>query len=122
MEKYKFNRVSAKPNEQDAPKKTSGHGPCEVYGCPMEGHIYTSNWNCRYHHGKSGESLARITHMLNNHDYAFRWHGKLLQSTIVDWDVGEIARKAPRGFEVKDKESYQDYKKRIYEQIERMLK
>jgi len=121
MEKYKFSKERAKPME-DKPAKTSGHGPCEVYDCPMPGHIYTSNWNCRYHHGKSGESLSRITKVLRNNDYVFKWHSKLLQSTIVDWDMGYIAKHAPRGLEALQNESYQAYKARIYKQIEVMLK
>lgn len=122
MEKYKFNRGSSKNNDHEEPRKTSGHGPCQVYGCNNEGHIYTGNWNCRYHHGKSGESLARITMVLNNHEYAFRWYEKLLQSTIVDFDLGDIAKRAPQGMNVLNGEQYLPYKTRIYGQIEKLLK
>lgn len=121
MEKYKFNR-STKNNDHEEPRKTSGHGDCEIYGCPKEGHIYTGKWNCRYHHGKSGESLARITTILNNHEFLFKWHEKLLQSTFVDWDIGDIAKRAPRGLEVLNGENYVPYKARISQQIEKLLK
>lgn len=122
MAKFNFKNIPSSNRENEPVRSNGGHGPCEVYGCPKEGHIYTGKWNCRYHHGKSGERLARITSILNNHEYLFKWHEKLLQSTIVDFDIGDIANRAPRGLEVLNGELYVPYKARIKEKIEKLLK
>lgn len=120
--KFNFKNIPSSTRDNEPSRSNGGHGPCEVYGCPKEGHIYTGKWNCRYHHGVSGDHLAKITSVLNNHEFAFKWHEKLLQSTIVDSDIGDIARRAPRGLEVLKNENYVTYKARIFKQIENMLK
>lgn len=108
-------------NYQQEKKVFLGHGMCEVYGCPKPGHIYTEGWNCRYHYRKKGSELARITMLLKNHAVEFNWHEILLCSTIVDFYVKEIHKKAIRGFEPGETETFHQYRERIRLHIENLL-
>lgn len=111
MEKFKF---SADPQEEKPVQRTrQGHGKCEVFGCPRDGHIHTGQWNCRYHFGKSGSSLARITMTLRNHEKEFDWYEHVLNATVTDFGMGDIAGDAPAGLRVWKDETLKDYKTRM---------
>lgn len=110
MEKFKFS-VNAE-QEQPVQRTRLGHGKCEVYGCPRDGHIQTGVWSCRYHFGKSGVSLARITMTLRNHEKEFDWFERMLNTTVVDFAMG-IAANAPDGMSPLQNETLAAYKARI---------
>lgn len=117
MQKFKFDLNKAEPD-----KPTTAHGShCSVYGCPREGQIKTASWSCRYHHGKSGSNLNRITLVLKNHAREIDWHEYLLRTTPVDFLVGDVARKAPDGLRVLPNETYKAYRARVALHIETLL-
>ena len=110
-------------HESKEKKETqSGIGRCEVHGCPMPGHIKTGNWNCRYHFGKEGESLGRITAILKNHPKEFDWYETILSGPLVDFEMGKLHGQEPRGFEIGQMESFAHYKKRIEAKISNKLR
>jgi len=119
MEKLKFS-IGAK-SEQPVRKSRQGFGPCEVYGCPREGHIHTGVWNCRYHHGRGGSALAQITLTLRTHAREFDWYEHMLNATPVDFMVGDVARKAPPILEVLSSENFSVYKARVKLRIATLL-
>lgn len=103
-------------------KREPGIHACEVYGCNRNGHILTTNWNCRYHYAKSGESLSRISMILNNHKADFDWYERVLSFCPVDFVLGEVSKRAPYGLEVGEQEKFSDYKDRMRIHIENLLK
>lgn len=109
--------------ELDAPedKPRDKQGRCEVYGCPWDGQIYTGGWNCRYHHGKSGSSLAHITLTLRNHPKDFHWYEFVLTRTLVDFAMGEVQKKAPPHLRVLPNETLRDYRNRMKKHIDDLL-
>ena len=107
--------------EEPANAAQQRHGHCEVYGCPRKASIYTPTANCRYHHGKSGSSLAHITMMLRNHSTDFDWWEYVLAATPVDFLVGDIAKKAPDNLRVFPNEDFKTYKARIKRHVEILL-
>lgn len=119
MEKLNF---SLEPHEEKPTHRTKmGFGPCEVYGCPRDGVINIGVRNCRYHHGKSGSSLAQITMTLRNHSRDFDWYDHLLTRTPVDFLVGDVAKYAPEHLRVLPNENFKTYKDRIKQHIEILL-
>jgi hypothetical protein len=121
MEKFDFT-TATEPQEKEIKRTRQGHGPCEVHGCPRAGHIYTGGWNCRYHHGKSGSSLARITMVLRNHEQEIDWYEHVLNATGVDFAVGDIAKQAPYGLAVARNETWSEYKMRVMSHVDDLLK
>lgn len=97
------------------------NGHCVVYGCPRNGHVHSGVWNCRYHHGRSGASLAQITMTLRNHAKEFDWYEYLLDATPVDFLVGDIARKAPDELRVLPNENFKTYRERVERHIDILL-
>ena len=118
---HKFDFKLSEDREEQPTRSKLGFGPCEVYGCPRAGHIRTGMLNCRYHHGKSGASLAQITMVLKNHAKEFDWYEHMLNVTHVDFLVGDVARKAPGGLEVLPNENFQAYRARINQHTEDLL-
>ena len=98
-----------------------GHRGCEVYGCERKGHIYTFNWNCRYHHGAVGDKLAHITTILRNHEPEINWYELLLYSTEVDWECGDLKARVVRGLEPKEGEKFKPYRERVEEYIHKLI-
>lgn len=121
MKKFDFNAEDLEQEKNPAPRGRLVHGRCEVYGCPRDGHIYTSSWNCRYHAGKHGSNLAHITMILKNHGKEFDWYEHVLNATVTDFGMGEIAKQAPYGLEVHANESLKEYKSRMREHINGLL-
>ena len=121
MEKYKFKKTDTQEEEEKPKSVPGGHGNCQVHGCPMPGHIHTGGWNCRYHHGKHGEALPRITGVILAHEYLFKWHSTVLNGTLVDWDVGDIQNKAPNGLRAIEGETWPQYKKRICDKVAELV-
>jgi hypothetical protein len=119
MEKLDFTATDEQQEKPRHSKYDSSH--CAVYGCPRAGHIFTNNWNCRYHFGKPGESLARITLTLKNHAKDFDWCEWLLNQNAVDFAMNDIQKKAPYHLEVKPKETWKEYKVRVLLHIENLL-
>ena len=110
-----------KPNDlQDSPAQAS-RGHCAVYGCPRKGQIYTTVWNCRYHAGKGGSSLAHVTLMLRNHAQEFDWYEHILAATPVDFLIGDIAKKAPDDLCVLLNEDFRKYRDRVERHIDILL-
>jgi hypothetical protein len=108
--------------QEEKPVRTrQGHDSCEVYGCPRAGHIHSGVWNCRYHHGKGGSSLAQITLTLKNHAREFDWYEHMLNATQVDFLVGDIARKAPTELRVLPNENFKNYCERVKRHIDILL-
>ena len=119
MDKFDFKYESS---AEEKPKHNrSEHGPCEVYGCPRVGTIYTSGWNCRYHHGKNGHSLAYITMTLRNHAYEFDWYDRLLNLNAVDFAMNVMHKNAPSAMNVLPDETYKQYKTRMQKHVEELL-
>lgn len=116
-----FRPGNAQVIEEIKPKQ-HGIGMCEVYGCGRQGTIKTANWNCRYHFGKSGNALARITGILHNHDLEISWYEKVLNFTIVDFDDGTVRQYAPEGYKPQEGEKWMDYKQKVCERIDLLLK
>lgn len=116
--------IVGKLDREDRPTKEESlrHGPCEVYGCPKDGHIHTGNWNCRYHWNRHGEILSRITFNLNKYESDVNWYEQVLRSTTVDYDLKEVHKRAPYGLEPKEDEKYIDYKKRLAVHVESILR
>lgn len=117
MAKFEYNPAT-EVNEQ---KPTKHNGHCEVYGCPWEGHIMINGWNCRYHHGKNGSSLARITLALRNHAADFRWYEFVMSRTPVDFLVGDVAKMAPEELQVLPSENFKAYKARMKNHVESLF-
>jgi len=118
---HKLNFSLDTPDDKPAPRAKLGGGPCEIYGCPWHGQIYTTGWNCRYHHGKGGSSLARITLALKNHAKDFHWYEFVLTRTLVDFVVGEVEKKAPSHLRVLPNETFRDYRARMKKHIDGLL-
>jgi hypothetical protein len=114
--KFKFD-----VDEQQESQPQNNRGHCAVYGCPRKGQIYTTVWNCRYHFGKSGASLAQITLTLRNHAKEIDWYEHLLAATPVDFLVEDIAKKAPSILEVLPNENFKNYRIRVESHIENLL-
>ena len=119
MAKFEYSPDSAP--EQFAQRSKLGHGRCEVYGCPRDGHIYTGQWNCRYHHGMSGQSLSRITLTLKNHERDFNWYEHVLNATVTDFGMGIVAKHAPPGLSAWPDETLSVYKLRMKKNIDDLL-
>lgn len=119
MNKFDFSKLSQE--EKPAPRQSLSSGKCEVYGCPWDATIFTAGWNCRYHHGKSGASLARITLILRTHPEDFHWYEFVLTRTPVDFLMGEVAGKAPEHLRVFDKETFWNYKARMKKHVDGLL-
>lgn len=119
MEKLNFNLE----RHEDTPAQRTklGHGRCEVFGCPRDGHIYTGQWNCRYHHAVAGQSLSRITLALKNHEREFSWYEHVLNATVTDFGMGIIAKHAPPGLGVLPDETLNSYKLRMKKHIDDLL-
>ena len=111
-----------KPNDhsEDSPAQ-SNRSHCSVYGCPRKGQIYTTVWNCRYHAGKGGSSLAHITLTLRNHAKEFDWYERILDATPVDFLIGDIAKKAPDDLRVLPNEDFKTYRDRVKRHIDILL-
>lgn len=121
VSKFKFHAPSAAQENAQDESRTDRN--CCIYGCPMPGHMLTSgNWNCRYHYGKNGDALAVISRILRTHPVEFAWHGKVLQFTIVDFLVGDVAKNAPHGLEPQPNQTFQEYKAFVKSRIEELLK
>jgi len=118
---HKLNFNLDTPEDKAAPRARQGHSKCEVYGCPWDGQIYTGGWNCRYHHGKGGSSLTRITLALKNHTRDFRWYEFILNRTLVDFVIGDIEKKAPDHLRVLPNETFKDYRERMKKHIDGLL-
>lgn len=119
MGKFNFNIDT--PEEKPAPRTRLGHGRCEVYGCPRDGHIYTGQWNCRYHHGMGGHSLSRITLALKNHEREFDWYEHMLNATVTDFGMGVVAKHSPSGLHVLPDETLVAYRLRVKHHIDNLL-
>lgn len=111
-----------KPHEhsEDSPAQQP-RSHCSVYGCPRKGQIYTTVWNCRYHAGKGGSSLAHVTLMLRNHAQEFNWYEHVLTATPVDFLIGDIAKKAPDDLRVLPNEDFRKYRDRVERHIDILL-
>ena len=132
--------------KQDVPvnqKKEGMDRRCAIYGCPRMGTLYSGNWNCRYHYGVSGERLAKVTARIKNHELEIDWYEHILQSTVVDYLMGEVdcselqqtegdkgnqwvkKRKllilAPDGMQPLPQEEFSDYRKRMAKYIGTLL-
>lgn len=107
--------------EKPAQRTRQGHGHCEVYGCPRDGHIHTGQWNCRYHHGKTGQSLSRITLALKNHEREINWYEHVLNATVVDYAMGDVAKHAPLGLHPLPDETLVVYRVRMKQHIDDLL-
>ena len=119
MGKFEYTPDTQEPKPVKQNRTT--HGQCDVYGCPRAGHIHTSNWNCRYHHGKNGAALARITLVLKNHGREFDWYERLLNATMVDFAMGDITKDAPYGLEPHKDEVLKQYRVRVKRRIDELL-
>jgi hypothetical protein len=107
-------------------RKSSGHnhGPCEVNGCPRQGHIHMEGrWNCRYHFGVGGRMLGHVTVMLTNHAAEVDWYEQLLLGTAeVEYACSNLKASAPRGYEPVQSEDFYAYRKRVEGKIKELLK
>jgi len=119
MAKFEYKPDEVSPSIKKRDRYDSSH--CEVFGCPSAGHIFTNNWNCRYHHGKSGASLARITLVLKTHTGEISWYERLLNMNAVDFAMGDVKKNAPGGLEVQQKEDWKEYRARIFLHIDNLL-
>jgi len=118
----KFEYTPDDSQQTKEPQRTrQGHGSCEVYGCPRAGHIYTAGWNCRYHHGKSGQSLARTTLALKNHASEINWYEVVLNATVTDFGMGDIAKDAPGSLHVLPNETLKEYRARMERHINNLF-
>ncbi len=102
-----------------------GHVPnaaprrCFAYGCPAYPTIYADGeYTCRWHYRRNGPVLQRITQQLRNNEKLIRWHDEIFSSSPVDFDMGEITKKAPYGMEPNQGEGYADYKARMRKLIQ----
>lgn len=117
MGKFNFKFDTDEPQESAQPNR----GHCAVYGCPRKGQVLTTVWNCRYHAGKGGSSLAHVTLTLRNHAQEFDWYEHVLNATPVDFLIGDIAKKAPEDLRVLPNENFKTYKDRVERHIELLL-
>ena len=97
----------------------NGHGPCEVFGCIRMGHIHTTNWNCRYHHGRKGESLSNITMLIKNHEREINWYEKVLNMAYHEFKI--MAGNAPANMLPIASEELPAYKLRMSLHITQLL-
>ena len=116
--KMKTEYESEKPSIKSS---SHGHGQCEIYGCPRMGQIYTTGWNCRYHHGVEGGRLASITTILRNHQSEIDWYEKVLASTITGFDMGMVGAAAPDSLKVLQNETFSEYKLRLEKYVDSLL-
>jgi hypothetical protein len=116
----KFKYDAHEQNNENARDDKNLHGMCEVFGCPRWGHIYRTNWNCRYHDGQLGDKLAHITLMLKNHSRKVDWYEHILQTTIVEFELN-LYGSAPQGLEAGYLEGFFHYKQRLQRTIESLL-
>jgi hypothetical protein len=119
MAKFEYRPES--DQEKPAHQSRLGHGRCEVYGCPRDGHIHTGQWNCRYHFGKSGQSLSRITLALKNHEREINWHEHVLNATVTDFGMGIVAKHSPHGLHPVPDETLSVYKLRMQRHVDNLL-
>jgi hypothetical protein len=110
-----------KGRQMPEPVSKSGHDRCAINGCTRDGHIFTGQWNCRYHHGVAGNRLAHVTLMIRNHAQEFDWHEKLLTANAVDFAMGSVARDAPHQLRVLPGEDFYKYRTRVNLHIQALI-
>ena len=125
QENYEFT-PPVPEQEQERPdhqgnRQSAGHGKCDIWGCPKPGHMNFGVWKCRYHEGRKGEQIAKITLALKNHSAAFDWYETLLTTTIVEFDYPSFKKKIPPAYQPKAGESWQDYKKRFKGHLDKLM-
>ena len=94
---------------------------CHVYGCQRTGTIHSGHWNCRYHYGQVGGKLAGITTALRQYEPEVNWYEVLLTHNSVDWECGDLKKRAPIGMESLPVEFFYDYRRRIEAKVNALL-
>lgn len=108
--------------DEKEPHKPTDERQCFAHGCPAYPTIYQGGeWSCRWHHRRGGPLLQHITRQLRFHEPLVKWHDKLFCSTVVDFDMGEIAKNAPTQYAPHEGEKYTAYKHRVRQMVEQAL-
>lgn len=120
MAKYNFKAVLEKKDEFQPHSSLTGIHQCEVYGCPRIATIKTGNWNCRYHHGRSGEVVNGVTLLLKNHEAEINWYEKVMKMPYHEYDI--LKGNAPASMQVQAGEDLIKYRVSTEKYIKDLLK
>lgn len=95
---------------------------CFAHGCPAYPTVHNgSELACRWHNRRTGKAIPFVTKTLREHWDLIRWHDALFNSTVVDFDMGEIHQRAPAAYKPMEGEQYWEYKARIRKIINDLL-
>lgn len=119
VSKTVFKSKAVDDDEEVKRQTKGGHGKCEVFGCQRMGQIHTTNWNCRYHHGRRGDTLADITMLLRNHEREINWYEKVLNMAYHEFEI--MTDNAPTGLQPLQNEKLPAYRVRMGQVIKKLL-